>query len=55
MLLGAKVNGSVMDLPGGDRVLMRSITLKTNVQELLMGPVDLKAPGFQSSHSKSMF
>jgi hypothetical protein len=39
----------VLYLPGGDRILMRSIALKTNVQELLVDPADLKA-GFQSSH-----
>lgn len=47
-----KLKGLLLYPPGGDRVLMRRINLKTNVQELLMVPIDLKAPGLQLSHSK---
>lgn len=51
VLLGAKEIGSVPSW--GDRLLTRSITLKTNVQKLLMVAADQTGmAGFQSSHSQ---
>ena len=47
-LLGAEGNSSVPSQ--SDRVLMRSITFKMNIQELLTAPKDLKAPGSQLTH-----